>query len=66
MHFLKSTNNNEGKPSQTQRQKNKIHTYAQFLLPVPARRYASAGICYGISICMSHACFVSKRCEIRP
>jgi len=38
----------------------------QFL---PVRCYASAGICYGISICVSvcqsvcvsHACFVSKR-----
>jgi len=35
----------------------------QFL---PVQRYASAGICYGISICLSvsHACFVSKRLNI--
>jgi len=30
---------------------------------LPARRYASLGICYGVSVCVSHACFVSKTAE---
>jgi len=33
---------------------------------LPARRYASAGICYDISVCVSvsHASFVSKRLNV--
>jgi len=38
-----------------------------FIHPLlPAQRYVSMGICYSISVCLSHACFISKQPNILP
>jgi len=41
-----------------------LNLLSEASLFLPAQRYASTGLCYGISVCVSvcvsHTCFVSK------